>query len=61
MRGICVLCTSNKRVTYTLNLNDMIISTSRLGAGETCILLEFRFLDYFVYRSGNAPMIFLFH
>ena len=41
--GICVLCTWNQTVTYTLNIKNTIVLTSWLGAGKTCNLIKFRF------------------
>ena len=32
-----------------------------VGGGEDLQFDKFSFLDYFVYRAGNAPIIFLFH
>ena len=32
-----------------------------VGGGEDLQVDQVSFLDYFVYRARNAPMIFLFH
>ena len=38
-----------------------IVGWLGLGVGRDLHIDQFSFLDYFVYKAGNASMIFLFH